>query len=71
MKINPNDPVQGFVDYGFADENNKGITIRTQIASMCLQGILAKVGTSDSKEYYIKYAVNYADLLIEKLNEKS
>ena len=73
MKINPNDPVQGFVDYGFADENNKGITIRTQIAAMAMQGLLSNPAKIDTTNFIwlAQYAVGYADELINCLNETS
>jgi len=50
----------------------KGLTIRAQIAAMCLQGILSNPGnTSDRMKIKVSISVDYADLLIEQLNETS
>ena len=71
MKINPNDPVQGFVDYGFAEEQNKGITIRTQIAALCLQGLLSNdnIGFINlDVDDLARQSVKCADELISRLN---
>jgi len=49
-----------------------GLTIRAQIAAMCLQGILSNPGNTIKRmKIKVETAVDYADLLIEQLNETS
>lgn len=66
MKINPNDPATGFA-YSSIDQGTSGITIRAQIAAMCLQGILSS--RISNPELIAKDSIAYADALIKELNE--
>ena len=65
MKINPNESATGFAGNVY----NKGITIRTQIAAMCLQGLLANPSIIRLETNTAKIAVEEADYLIEELNK--
>lgn len=70
MKINPNDSATGFA-FGNDQDGNIGLTIRAQIAAMCLQGLLAKTGYAFDNDFLANQAVEFADELIKQLNETS
>ena len=69
MNIKPNDSATGYAPDGYF---NKGLTVRAQIAAMCLQGLLASPkGTKFSIKVIAEAAIVAADELIKQLNETS
>ena len=69
--LDPDDSATGFAtNDNMADYT--GLTIRTQIAAMCLQGLLSNPGVSRIvKVYLTQEAIEFADQLIKDLNETS
>lgn len=49
--------------------NYKGIDLRTHLAAMAMQGILANCGMDYPSDYVTARSVVYADALIEELNK--
>lgn len=68
MKINQNASATGWLS---TDRSlvNTGLTIRTQIAAMAMQGILANSGDKYKADYVANKSVMYADYLIKELNK--
>lgn len=71
-KINPNYPAFPTMHYnpttGAAEGQSVGMSIRTQLAAMAMEGLLAS-GLA-IPEYIAQKAVEYADALIEELNKQ-
>jgi len=68
MKINPNDSATGYAPNGYS---NKGLTIRTQIAAMAMQGLIANdnIGFINlDVDDLARQSVKIADELISRLN---
>lgn len=72
MKIDPNGPAFPAL-FQTSPAGDNGLTIRAEIASRCLAGMLAD-GEQKWREgewtYYINDAILFADTLIAKLNEE-
>jgi len=67
MKIDPNEPVRPVL----ADHYNKGMTIRAEIASRCMVGLIVAGGISDHFwGVHATAAVRAADALIAELNKE-
>jgi hypothetical protein len=69
MKINPDDPATGWAASNYTNYN-QGLTIRTHIATMAMQGLLANPN-NQIVDHIINTSVLFADALIKKLNETS
>ncbi len=69
MEINKNDSATGWAPSERSYQNT-GLTVRAQIAAMCLQGLLSKQGFNNPG-YVANEAVACADALIEQLNNTS
>lgn len=68
MKINPDDSATGFAFNNDQRGHNTGLTIRTQIAAMAMQGLLAN-SNNYGTGIVASNSVAYADALIEELNK--
>lgn len=74
MITRPNDPIN-IKDGAYRDEFNNmnpgtGLTKREYFAAFALQGILANANAIAELEYWSKFAVKYADALVEELNKE-
>ena len=72
MKIDPNASAIPVCDSRFREWSG-GLTIRTEIASRNLAGLLANANlvAGTSPHEVIREAFRYADLFIDKLNEET
>lgn len=71
MKIDPNDSATGFAANEYY-QGNAGITVKAQIAAMCLQGLLSNTECNSlTINIAAKAAIVAADTLIKQLNETS
>ena len=76
MKTNPNEPINPTIwDVRNKPEiirDNDGLTKREYFAAMALQGYVASTLSDivQSPEYTAKWAVRYADALINELNKQ-
>ncbi len=69
MIINASDPA--FPVPCDCKTTESGMTIRTYLAGLAMQGILANSARDYGKEDLINEAVHHADSMIKRLNEKA